>query len=419
MANTNRLKAFIRFDGQKKVVPGSLILRESKPKVGTWLEVTYDLCCGSITPPPTPVPPSPIFIYDFEIECEDFCLSTIDVNGEPFTFPVCETPIGFNELVSLLQSTFPDDIINGVAATPPATGGTITMISSSRVFGAINTENCGVITPIVSGLEALRFGFFKISENLFINVMGEYFISQGQTNTDPTTVDAWNEYYGLPANGDPFTSVYLSTISKEQFELILIGGGNMSIYNGFDIFKYNLLYIIDSGGYIISVESKCFSGYNSISQINLGGCLQIKKGAFAKNTNLVTVNCPVVTEIGNDAFANSKVSNLYLPALTDLGDGAFANCNNLSVVNISSAINIGDYAFSSCVSLSSMDMSSVVNLGASEPCSANITNEVFNGIIGNTIIIKVPTALTTCNGGGPQADLQRLVADNTVTVITI
>jgi hypothetical protein len=38
-------KAFVRY-AQNKAVPGSLIVRIKAPKVGTWKEVPYDICCG-------------------------------------------------------------------------------------------------------------------------------------------------------------------------------------------------------------------------------------------------------------------------------------------------------------------------------------------------------------------------------------
>ena len=39
-------KAFVRY-AANKAVPGSLIVRTKAPKVGTWKEVPYDLCCGA------------------------------------------------------------------------------------------------------------------------------------------------------------------------------------------------------------------------------------------------------------------------------------------------------------------------------------------------------------------------------------
>lgn len=53
MAKSNKLKAWVRYDGQKKIVPSSLILQANKPKVGTWVEISTDLCCG-VTPCPAP-----------------------------------------------------------------------------------------------------------------------------------------------------------------------------------------------------------------------------------------------------------------------------------------------------------------------------------------------------------------------------
>lgn len=43
------LKAFIRLDGSYRDVPSSLILRKNKPKVGRWMEVDVNQCCGPTT----------------------------------------------------------------------------------------------------------------------------------------------------------------------------------------------------------------------------------------------------------------------------------------------------------------------------------------------------------------------------------
>lgn len=59
MSTLNRnLKAFVRFDGQGRVVAGSLILRKSKPKVGRWQEVTAYECCNLTTTTTTTVAPT-------------------------------------------------------------------------------------------------------------------------------------------------------------------------------------------------------------------------------------------------------------------------------------------------------------------------------------------------------------------------
>jgi hypothetical protein len=48
MALQNKLKAFVRFDGSGRVIPSSLILQKSKPKVGNWKEINATECCNGI-----------------------------------------------------------------------------------------------------------------------------------------------------------------------------------------------------------------------------------------------------------------------------------------------------------------------------------------------------------------------------------
>ena len=46
MANINRLKAWVRYDGKGRLVGGGPILQESKPKNGDWVEIDSLICCG-------------------------------------------------------------------------------------------------------------------------------------------------------------------------------------------------------------------------------------------------------------------------------------------------------------------------------------------------------------------------------------
>lgn len=40
------LKAFVRYDATGRIIPGSLILQRSKPKVGDWKEIEAYECCN-------------------------------------------------------------------------------------------------------------------------------------------------------------------------------------------------------------------------------------------------------------------------------------------------------------------------------------------------------------------------------------
>tara|TARA_R110000868_G_scaffold81_2_gene796 strand:+ start:110 stop:622 length:513 start_codon:yes stop_codon:yes gene_type:complete len=44
-----KLKAFVRFDGTGTIVPSSIVLAKSKPKVGKWIEIDAYECCNSTT----------------------------------------------------------------------------------------------------------------------------------------------------------------------------------------------------------------------------------------------------------------------------------------------------------------------------------------------------------------------------------
>lgn len=45
--DTRPLRAFVRFDGNGRIIAGSLILRRKMPKVGRWIEVPAYKCCNT------------------------------------------------------------------------------------------------------------------------------------------------------------------------------------------------------------------------------------------------------------------------------------------------------------------------------------------------------------------------------------
>lgn len=49
MADNINLRAFVRLDGQNRVIAGSLIMRKKQPKVGKWMEIQPGLCCTTTT----------------------------------------------------------------------------------------------------------------------------------------------------------------------------------------------------------------------------------------------------------------------------------------------------------------------------------------------------------------------------------
>ncbi len=47
--NKRDLKAYVRFDGTGRIIPGSLVLRRTIPKVGNWKEIEAYECCNPTT----------------------------------------------------------------------------------------------------------------------------------------------------------------------------------------------------------------------------------------------------------------------------------------------------------------------------------------------------------------------------------
>lgn len=47
--NNNKLKAYVRFDGTGRIVPGSLVVQSVKPKDGNWQEIDDKECCNYTT----------------------------------------------------------------------------------------------------------------------------------------------------------------------------------------------------------------------------------------------------------------------------------------------------------------------------------------------------------------------------------
>jgi hypothetical protein len=48
--NKRDIKAYVRFDGTGRVIPGSLVLRREKPKTGNWKEIQAYECCDTFRP---------------------------------------------------------------------------------------------------------------------------------------------------------------------------------------------------------------------------------------------------------------------------------------------------------------------------------------------------------------------------------
>lgn len=344
--------------------------------------------------------------------------------------------------------------------------------------------------------------------------------SQPITNVipDPSSVEDWNTFFELPANGSPFTSVVYE-VSPPEFPggaiAKLYGGSNIKLLNFlFEDLTSTIQHVIDYGS-VIEIGEYSFEACNRLETVKFLNCKEIKEGGFygceslysvympktyiiaefsfyicysiqsmyLDYDNIITINAfsfyanesitnwnfPNATSIGYSAFVGCDSSkyfsfpkaltvdgeafsacvnaeSFYMPLVQYINIGAFMGCESLRNISFPSATYIAGSAFRQCKSLYNvslplatfigdsafkdsfknppdggvsynmyLDLDSVLALG-SGPCSADTA--VFENIIGKSIFITVPLAITTCNAGGPEADLQYLIDNNPVVNIS-
>lgn len=181
---------------------------------------------------------------------------------------------------------------------------------------------------------------------------------------NPADVSQWNTLFNLPADGNPFTSVLISGTQT----IVLIGGGNISCTSFNFGFDTNILSINDTVG--------CVTG----GMIPCNGC-----------TSLVSAN---------------------YPAATAAPKGAFDNCTQFTSLNAPSCIFVASLSFNNCTALQSVNIPACTNLGGSV-----LNNNVFDGIIGQSVTLTIDSSRATCNAGGPDGDITVLLTGSPSSTI--
>jgi uncharacterized protein (TIGR02145 family) len=99
----NKLKAYVRFDGSGRIVPGSLILNRFKPKVGNWQETPAYECCNQETYPTV------------LIGTQSWSTSNLDIfayrNGDPI--PQVTDPLIWSNLTTGAWCYYENNTANG------------------------------------------------------------------------------------------------------------------------------------------------------------------------------------------------------------------------------------------------------------------------------------------------------------------
>ena len=104
----NKLNAYVRFDGSGKIVPSSVILQRTKPKVGNWKQIDSSECCNYTTT--TTSTTTTVIVYTFnsqfsETSNYDLCTnpsydpnlysvsSTLGIGAQLFSSDALDIPI--------------------------------------------------------------------------------------------------------------------------------------------------------------------------------------------------------------------------------------------------------------------------------------------------------------------------------------
>ncbi len=105
MAIQNKLKAFVRFDGSGRVIPSSLILQKSKPKVGNWKQINATQCCDYIPSTTTTTSTSNTTTTTTTTASFNFDVDSSDWSGAGIT-----DQTSFNDIMGVTTSAF---VLNG------------------------------------------------------------------------------------------------------------------------------------------------------------------------------------------------------------------------------------------------------------------------------------------------------------------
>lgn len=147
--------------------------------------------------------------------------------------------------------------------------------------------------------------------------------------------------------------------------------------------------IVFSDTSLTELQTNCFSGCTSLTELNLADLAQLQTvgaGAFEGCTSLETVQLPAcVTTLGDGAFRScTGLKSIAAAGVQEIGAEAFYNCYLLSEVNcLQKTVSLGDRSFYACQGLTKVTLpETLAQIG--ESCFANctaVTDVALNGTL--------------------------------------
>jgi hypothetical protein len=372
MSNKRDLKAYVRYDGSGRAVPGGLILNRFKPGMGNWSEINAYECCNG------PVPSSFVLRLTFNsIENASILVGDASNLSDWNTFFDLPT----------LGNSFTSVEIDG---TTVVLYGASDITVKDYLFQANN--NLLQIVDTGAIIAGGKMSFYNCDELTLITLPN--------CKSLPFSVE---DDYGCFENCGNLVEVNLDTIEVIEDSCFYACISLTTVYAP-------LLKTVTPTNIYGS-----FASCESLINIDFPSLQTAGDESFNQCYAATTVNLPNLTTIGDRCFVNAQsLINLSLPSLISAGYGAFSFSFILSTIDLPNLTTLGANAMQLCGDLQVINLPSCTDLGGTVG-----DDSVFLTVIGSTITLTVPSALMTCNAGNPDGDIQYLQANNTVTIVTV
>jgi hypothetical protein len=228
---------------------------------------------------------------------------------------------------------------------------------------------------------------------------------------DSTEVSNWTDFFDLPNYGDAFSSVTINDVN-----VILFGGGNLTIKNNLFEGNNSLIEIVDEFNCVINIDGYGFSSCLNLTTINLPSAINCGEYCFNDTPKVEVINLPNLIAASSHSFnGESILTELSLPNLINAGSYCFNLCSNVTHFYLPNLESIENHGFNNCISITDLYIPSIISLGE----TFGDIYDVFEGITGNTINLTVSSYVMTCNESLPDSDIQYLIGNNDVTIIEI
>lgn len=180
----------------------------------------------------------------------------------------------------------------------------------------------------------------------------DYIVVKGQENAQEKEVEYTENgsYEIAPDEG--------KLLSKVKVNVNVSGGGDSAFID--DFIEGNITEISSN---VVTVRGYCFYRNNNLVRVDLPNATSLGEYAFRECKALNSVNLPNLTSAGNYSFAGcTALLSIVLPNVLNLVDRTFYECTGLTSITIPKAENIGTYAFYGCTKLASITLPKVTSI---------------------------------------------------------